>query len=772
MPQGRLPDTGEQGSVNAILDGLRFRYRGVPEGSQFSVDWIAEDNVYHTTLYPCSEAAYRKVADYFAGRRTWHVFSRIAVLSPTFVQETPGARGGDKDTWGTSTIQLDLDPPHDMEVSDYSGWREYKLEELRNFQPVPTRVEASGRGLHALWKVEWIDDWRYIKRIQKSLTYALGGDDTFDTARVLRLTGTYNNKLGTPVQTFVVWDNDVRYTAWDLPATDLDREDERLEASQVAIEQLTEQDITWLQDSDLWPRIESEETAKDAGAHTRHGDAGLVSRHRNDIFVAVRLLQRGWPQEKVAAVLTHPEWFSGDKFRTPPNSYNPRYVWQTLSTAQAYVDKGTTQIVEMGKRIAEGADGTHFRSYARQLFVYTNGGVYEPGEDDLNLAVQAYAGDKWRPDMIYGVRTFIMPHVAAGHSPEIPGWINTTSGFVEWNAPSPVLHRHAPAYFSISQVDARWNPNVRTDAVDKLVARLLYPEDIPVWWMWSGYCLSTETPVPFHKMLAIVGPPRTGKSTLLRTLVEFLGPRNCSGVPLTELTGGGGQFTTSFLWGNLLNVDGDADYTQQAKNVSLLKRVSGGDMVKVERKGEQSTDEYLFTKLAFAMNQYPRIGSTDEAFFNRWLVLRVREDVRALTDDNPATVQNMHRVVLSSGTNRDAWLVRSIQGLKQLHANGGFPKTQSGQTGMKEMRGAGNPVYRWWVEETVVSDTKWHPIGDYFEPFQMWQRAEEMEAIVRRHFVTGTQELVRGGTLEGLDLRFNTKADTYEVRGRKPKGIR
>jgi Family of unknown function (DUF5906) len=758
----------------AILDGLRFRYRGVPEGAQFSVDWIADDNVYHSTVYPCTERSYEVIADAFGDRRDVHVFTRIAVLSPTYVQER-GARGGDKDTWGTTAIQLDLDPPHDMAETDYTGWREYKLSELERFRPKPTRVELSGRGLHAYWRIRWCDDWRLIKRVQKALTYALGGDDTFDTARVLRLTGTYNNKLNPAVQTRVLWDTPGEYPLdiWDLPESDLDRSDERLEASQVAVEEPTPSELEWLEHSTLWALIETEETALDAGAHTKHSDGGRVSRHRNDIRIAVQLLRKGWSQEKVAYVLTHPTWFSGDKFRTKPNSYNMRYVWKTLASAQTYVDRGTSAVVEMATRIAEGADGAYFRVFQKQLFVYADQGVYVPGEGELNLATQAYAGEKWRPDMVDSVKKFITPHVDAGHAPEIPGWINTKSGFVEWNSTPPVLHRHAPAYFSISQVEARWNPNVPTTQVDQVVSRLLYPEDIPVWWMWCGYCLSTETPVPFHKMLAIVGPPRTGKSTLLRILVEFLGPHNCSGVPLTELTGGGGQFTTSFLWGKLLNVDGDADYTRRAGNVSLLKKVSGGDMVKVEWKGQQPADAYLVTKLAFAMNQYPQVGVTDEAFFGRWLVLPVRENIAPLTDDNPDTVMNMHRVLLSSGSNRDAWLQRSVQGLKALYARGGFPRTRTGTQGVSEMRGAGNPVYRWWIEETDVEETRWHQISDYHTLFSAWLAGEKTgHEMSKRQFTTATRELVNGGTMTGLEIRMGPTSQVYEARGRKPRNRR
>ena len=760
---------------DVILDCLRFWYDGVPEGAQFSVDWIGEDNIYHSVLYPCTEEAYEVVAEAFADREDLHVFSRVAVLPPTFVQEHPGSRGRESDTWGSTTIQCDLDPPHDMDPIDYAGWQRYKIDELTAYRPKPTRVEISGRGLHALWKVRWIDDWRTVKQIQKAVAYALGGDDTFDCARVLRVTGTYNSKREALIRTYCLWDDSKLrdhhpYDVWELPSTELDRADDRLEAAQVDVAELTRDRVHELEMSDLWPRIQSEESAMDAGAHPKHSDPNRVSRHRNDIYVAVRLLRRGWTQEEVAAVLTHPEWFTGDKFRTKPNSYNLRYVWLTLAQAQAFVDKGTTDVVQMGNRIADALDGTYFRIYSHQLLVYTDRGVYAPGDTDFALAIQSYAGEKWRPDMVHAVRSWVEPHIKLTVPPEIPGMINTGTGFLEWGHDPPVLHKHAPGRFSISQVEARWNPNVRTNAVDAMVARLLYPDDIPVWWEWCGYCLSTELPIPFHKMLAIVGPPRTGKSTLLRALVEFLGPWNCSGVPLTELTGGGGQFTTSFLWGKMLNVDGDADYTRKSSNVSLLKRVSGGDMVKVERKGQQPTDEYLGTKLAFAMNGYPQIGSTDEAFYMRWLVLPVREDVKPLTDDNPEKVNNLHRVLLSSPSNRDAWLLRSVQGLQRLHTEGGFPRTRSGARGMRELRGAGNPVYRWWNDETEEADTKWHALTDYYRLFDLWFRSESAgNPMPKRQFTLATKEMVGGKTLTGLELRMNTTSGAWEARGRKPR---
>src|SRR5690606_3978350 len=127
--------------------------------------------------------------------------------------------------------------------------------------------------------------------------------------------------------------------------------------------------------------------------------------------------------------------------------------------------------------------------------------------------------------------------------PNTGGYINTLDGML--NIHTGELKPHAPAYMSLSQVPARWDPEADTTEVDAFVSGILAEDCIDLWWMFCGYCLYMDHPLPYRVLLTVVGPARSGKTTLLEALRYFLGPQNVSVVPLQSLAGRGNNFTTS-----------------------------------------------------------------------------------------------------------------------------------------------------------------------------------------------------------------------------------
>ena len=66
----------------------------------------------------------------------------------------------------------------------------------------------------------------------------------------------------------------------------------------------------------------------------------------------------------------------------------------------------------------------------------------------------------------------------------------------------------------------------------------LWPKDakcIETLQEWFGYCLTQDTRQ--HKMLLIVGPPRSGKSTIARILAEIVGKHNVIGQQMSSFRG-------------------------------------------------------------------------------------------------------------------------------------------------------------------------------------------------------------------------------------------
>lgn len=748
------------------LASLRFRYGRCPAAATITAHTYSDTRGFTTQVMSNLPQSWEEIARKYADHQG-DVWTRISVLPPGKVL-LDGSRGTEQDALGTAVLHVDIDP--DLEDgSSLQQWQARKLEELQRYWPQPSRVEFSGRGYYAMWAIDFTEDWRRVKRINKWLALQLGGDKCFDTSRVLRLPGTLNPKPDATWASTILC-NDVVHDLDDFQEADLDAQERRLEAEAIQPEVLPLDFEVRARASSmkLWDRMYSEASALEARAPIRKDRSGKVDRSENDYYITCQLLRTGFTAGQVYSVLTHPTWFVGSKFRDM--GYNDSYVQTTILNAQQVVtEEPISKPVDAARQLME---NHNVMKYLGIWYVYDpDNGTYKPGERFLRTAVQAMSGEKWRTDLENDVLKYMAPNLEVDELPNT-GLINCQNGML--HPETGDLREHKSAYMSMTQVNASWDPIADTAQVDEFVSGILEPDAVPLWWMFAGYCLYTDVPLPYRVLLALVGERRTGKSTLLDAQRVFLGEENCSAVPLTQLTDNGNQFTTSALIGKMLNVDSDANYEMRIKNTTLLKALASGETVQIERKNEHATSKSLPVKLAFAMNGYPKVANTDEAFYDRWIMLNVKKRDKAFSYDNPATVLNAHLRLLGVAANRDAWLLRAVQGLQELIRVGGFPESGSAKTAKQEFRSESDNIVAFWENCTAV-DTSEQPrkvtLSSFYRKYQEWtkdcndwtatahrfaSRTKELVSdslIPQLAVLPGTQVMVRGRTIEyGIDL--------------------
>src|SRR5690348_15276952 len=98
-------------------------------------------------------------------------------------------------------------------------------------------------------------------------------------------------------------------------------------------------------------------------------------------------------------------------------------------------------------------------------------GVYVEGQRYVSHLVQALTLDKWRRDTESQVEHFLKTNCTEILLPPTGGLINCRNGML--NPRTGEVHRHAPSYKSIMQVNAEWDPNADTQEVDSFVAAVL-----------------------------------------------------------------------------------------------------------------------------------------------------------------------------------------------------------------------------------------------------------------------------------------------------------
>lgn len=201
---------------------------------------------------------------------------------------------------------------------------------------------------------------------------------------------------------------------------------------------------------------------------------------------------------------------------------------------------------------------------------------------------------------------------------------------------------------------------------------------------------------PFQQTFLFYGKGATGKSTLMHVIGKLLGQENIAAVSMSRLLSG--RFNGAMLVDKLLNLAGETG-AENIADPALLKALTGGDPISVERKGK---DPFMYTPIAkhvFAANDFPKSEDATEAFFRRWVVLPF-DHVVPPEDRLPEPVLHAQ---LTDPHELAGVLIRVVSALRRLIARGRFELPARAA----EVRGEfteGASDARGWLRERALLD--------------------------------------------------------------------
>ncbi len=148
-------------------------------------------------------------------------------------------------------------------------------------------------------------------------------------------------------------------------------------------------------------------------------------------------------------------------------------------------------------------------------------------------------------------------------------------------------------------------------------------ESIETLQEWCGYVLTQDTRQ--HKILLIVGPPRSGKGTIGRVFRELLGHFNVVGPTLSSL---GGEFGLQPLLNQMLALISDARLNDKRNSSTIIERllsISGEDPLTINRKFLEPLTTQLPTRIMMMSNELPDLRDSSGAMAKRYLVLTLKK---------------------------------------------------------------------------------------------------------------------------------------------------
>lgn len=240
--------------------------------------------------------------------------------------------------------------------------------------------------------------------------------------------------------------------------------------------------------------------------------------------------------------------------------------------------------------------------------------------------------------------------------------INFSNGLLRITANNATLAPHSPDILSTIQIPCSWTGRETPTPVfdrymytltngDKAIEQLLLE--------FIGVCISNIKGWRMKKALFLVGDGDTGKSQLKSLVERLLGKGNFIGIDLKEIEA---RFGTGAVYGTRLAGSSDMSFLS-VDELKTFKKITGGDSLYAEFKGQQAFEFTYNGLLWFCMNRLPKFGGDDGKWvYDRIMVVRCPNVIPKDKQDK-TLLDKMY-------AERDGIVFKAIKALQQVIANG------------------------------------------------------------------------------------------------------
>lgn len=239
---------------------------------------------------------------------------------------------------------------------------------------------------------------------------------------------------------------------------------------------------------------------------------------------------------------------------------------------------------------------------------------------------------------------------------------------------------HDSKYRFTYQFPIQYRPDATAPRTEAFLKQVLTEEQYPMVVQWLGYYFYRL--YMFKKAVIFVGEGDTGKTTLLETIIHLLGKENISSISLHKMTSD--KFAAAHLYGkhgNLVDELSAKDITDTGN----FKIATGGGSITGEYKFGNQFSFQNFSKFTFACNRIPDVADfDDEAYFNRWMVVRFEKVIEKKIPNFIAT--------LTTEEERSGLFNMAMEGLRALLDKGQFLYGKSAVETKIEMMKSGSSI--------------------------------------------------------------------------------
>jgi P4 family phage/plasmid primase-like protien len=187
---------------------------------------------------------------------------------------------------------------------------------------------------------------------------------------------------------------------------------------------------------------------------------------------------------------------------------------------------------------------------------------------------------------------------------------------------------HTPDYLSLIQTPIIYNPDAKSKEFGIFLKQVLYPSEIRTAVEMIAYTFYNSNPYEIINIL--LGYGSNGKGVFTGLITALHGSKSISNVPLKQLTDN--PFAVSDLENKAANIDSELS-SGVILDPSMLKRLTGRQAVRIERKNARAYDTLLHAKLFLSANKIPQTADESDGYYRRNVMITFPNKFEGKADD-------------------------------------------------------------------------------------------------------------------------------------------
>lgn len=280
-----------------------------------------------------------------------------------------------------------------------------------------------------------------------------------------------------------------------------------------------------------------------------------------------------------------------------------------------------------------------------------------------------------------------------------PNLVNVKNGLLDLDeiTGKVVLIPHSPEIKMFSRFNAEFRPEAKCPILTATLEKFFDGDSgmISLFAQMLGYLLMNS--VIYQKCFFFVGPPSSGKSSILNMIATFCGAEYVSTLSIRDLET---RFRPAAIIGKVANINADLK-NHRIDTSGTFKNIVSGDGITLERKGKDPIENYVSTaKLIFGRNQYPDFSRDSQGVFRRVIVFPCNHVFSKDDPDYNPQIDND----LQTPDAMSVLLNMAIDGYFSLQKNKGFVLPTEAENAGETFRAETDTVFRWLRDEEITEE--------------------------------------------------------------------